>query len=131
MALTQGHEVAYIQPDALASYSERNGDFVFGVIIAVTSPTDIDVLWSNGTRTDGLPGGQLDRIVGQDDTSLEGKVVRITGADSPEMSGIVIRSYTRDPDDVGSPTSYSLVQLLSTGRLVEVLTSQLTAVTGR
>ena len=129
MPLNDFDEVAYIQAVGNANYAERNGNFVFGVVVANAG---VDILWSNGTFVEGVAAGAIDKINPSTNADYFGKVVRVTGPVSPELTGIVVRIYTRQPAGTGTESAaYALVQLLNTGGFIEALLTQLEVVTGR
>jgi len=126
MVLAAGNEVAYTQTGA--SYGLRNASFAFGIIVDDSADPLFDVLWENGTRSDGIPGLQLDKIeaVG----ALPAGLVVSVG-NSPEYYGILVRAYNRDNNDAGVLVPVGLVRLLSSGQLLEVPFASIDTVTGR
>ena len=129
MPLSNGDIVAYHQPNANITYDVRDGEFLFGV---VDDATGTDVLWSDGTFSSTITAANsLDQILSVSQPSLIGKVVAMGDGFSPEYQGIVLRTYTRDLNGAGSAVAFALVELLSTGRKIEVRSSLLVPVTGR
>ena len=129
MALSNGDIVAYHQPNANTTYDVRDGEFLFGV---VDDATGTDVLWSDGTFSSSITAANsLDQIVSVSQPALIGKVVSMGDGFSPEYQGIVLRTYSRDLNGGGSAATFALVELLSTGRKIEVRSALLFPVVGR
>jgi hypothetical protein len=129
MALIAGDEVAYLQPAANADYYQRNGDFEFGVVTDVDG-SDVSVLWANGNFTETVLAAALDKIEVATSAELSGRVVSFSGLQSPEFLGIVLRVYSRDPNDGGSPVSFTLIRLRN-GQLIEVPTATVQVANGQ
>lgn len=128
MALAAGDEVAYTQLATNVAYAKRNGDFQFGI---VNDAAGVDVLWANGTLSEGILATNLDLIQATGTSPAEGRVVRFTAQESPEYDAIVLRVYNRSPNGAGTPVAYMLLQILATGARIEVPASSVFVLTGR
>jgi hypothetical protein len=115
MALANSDEVAYTRPATDLDFWLRNADFQFGI---VNDSTGVDVLWANGTLSEGILATVLDKIAIVTNT-FGAVVVMPTGANSPEYRGVIVRVYTRQLDGAGTTTTCFLIRLLSSGQLLE------------
>lgn len=144
MALVAGNEVALMNGDPFGAANpfNRNGDILFGRVIAVGAT--VDVLWENGQYTETVVAAIVfDKIDAVSDVvaqGVQGKVVYpLTPANnsfgnvvsSPEYRCIVVRVYQRQRDGAGEQATYVLLRSLQTGQLFESLLSQVALVDGQ
>ena len=131
MALSVGQQVAYAVPIAATAYELRDGNFVFGVVSAVTG-ADTDVLWSNGTFSEGITSTNALDLIVPFVSPLAGKMVSFGTANTAQYYGILVRTYTRQLNGADpAAVAFALIRLVNTGQLVEVLNTLVAAVTGQ
>jgi hypothetical protein len=128
MAFAVGDEVALIRAASSAGQLGGRNNVLFGVIAALASQSDMDVLWESGTLTQHLSGVVLDKI--QSMSSPPDPKVVIIGS-SPEYTCLIARCYSRQTDATGPTTDYFLLRDLNSVQTFEETPLNVASLPGR
>jgi hypothetical protein len=131
MAIAAGDEVAIKRVVSDAALASR-GNVLFGVVALEDGGGNADVIWENGEFAQLIPTTVLDKILG---VNAPQEIVEFTGGsngvESPSYRGTIVRRYTRSLEGSSTPTSFTLIRLLSNPlELVEALSSAVQPVPG-